>query len=90
MSWQKKLLTFLAILIIFGSITLIVLFSLNFIDNWGWILLSILWLYFINITFIIYIFYAKNRPDKENNEADNNLQPDDGINSDIEQEKANE
>ena len=27
---------------------------------------------------------------KENNEADNNLQPDDGINSDIEQEKANE
>ncbi len=65
MSWQKKLLTFLAILIIFGSITLIVLFSLNFIDNWGWILLSILWLYFINITFIIYIFYAKNRPDKE-------------------------
>ncbi len=65
MSWRKKLLTLIVILLFLGVVTIATLVSMHYIDNWGWILVCVMLIYAINITFNIYIFYSEHRTDKE-------------------------
>ncbi len=65
MSWKKKLLALTVILLLVGAITIAALISTSFIDNWGWILVCLMFIYAINIVFNIYIFYSSYRTDKE-------------------------
>ncbi len=65
MSWKKKLLALFVILLLVGAIVLAALISTSFIDNWGWVLVCLMFIYAINIVFNIYIFYSDYRTDKE-------------------------